>query len=124
MSPNQNISIWMAPLPTEIPGTQQHISTPKPGTSYHQSHPLPPLTFHLQANQRDNLIEEKFEKEWKTVREVFPEFSDNPRELATIALTNLSTTPQAPPPRPITALPLLPSPQSPTSNPKPSVTPI
>ena len=30
MSPNQNISIWMAPLPTEIPGTHLHITTPYP----------------------------------------------------------------------------------------------
>ena len=28
MLPNQNISIWMAPLPTETPRTHQHITTP------------------------------------------------------------------------------------------------
>ena len=28
--PNQNISIWMAPLPTETPGTHQHITTSSP----------------------------------------------------------------------------------------------
>ena len=26
--PSQNISIWMAPLLTETPGTHQHITTP------------------------------------------------------------------------------------------------
>ena len=28
MLPNQNISVWMAPLPTEIPRTHEHIIIP------------------------------------------------------------------------------------------------
>ena len=63
MLPNQNISIWMAPLPTETPVTYQHITTPSlvfshqpwhhPPKKKHRSHPLPPLLFSFQANKKD-----------------------------------------------------------------------
>ena len=56
MLPNQNISIWMAPLPTATPET--------------------PLPFSFRSTRGTTLLKKKFEKEWETVWEVFPELSD------------------------------------------------
>ena len=91
MLPNQNISIWMAPLPTATPETHQYITTPflvsshqlqhptpsaPPPKKKHQSHTLPPLPFSFRSTRGTTLLKKKFEKEWETVWEVFPELSD------------------------------------------------
>ena len=42
MLPNQNISVWMAPLPTEIPRTHEHIIIPSLLFSHHPRPPSSP----------------------------------------------------------------------------------
>ena len=47
MLPNQNISIWMTPLPTKTPGTHQNFTTPSLVFSHQPQHPPNKTTGHI-----------------------------------------------------------------------------
>ena len=126
MSPNQNIAIWMAPLPSEIPGTHLHIFTPS--LVYLTNEDIDDMdlcdfTHDTSPTPAAPLINNEFEKEWETVWEVFSELSDNPSDPAIISLTNPSTTHAS---TSTTHCSTSPSPPTPslTSIPKPSPAPI
>ena len=76
-----------------------------------------PLHFYFQADQSDNLTE--LEKEWGTVKGVFPELSDNIKEPATIPPDNPTTTRTSASSNTHYKRPSLPSQLSPTLIPKP-----
>ena len=126
MSPNQNISIWMAPLPREIPGTHLHIFTPS--LIYLTNEDIDDMdlcdfTHDTSPTPAPPLINNEFEKEWETVWEVFPELSDNPSDPAIIPPTNPSTTHASTSTTHYSTSPS-PPPPSLTSIPKPSPAPI
>ena len=122
MSPNQNISIWMAPLSTEISVTHPHIMTPSlflllqvPFTTAKvtvenskvnavevntnndiSDMDLWHFTHDTSSTRAPPFIEKEFEKEWRTILKVFPELSDNHRDPAIVPLVNHSTTHTSP----------------------------
>ena len=119
MFPNQNIFIWMAPLPTEFSGTHSHIMATSPLflllqepftaakiTAENQKVYALEISTNNDISDMDlcrfthiisiipapTLIEKKLEKELETVWVVLPELSDNPRDPAIVPLTYHSTT--------------------------------
>ena len=122
MLPNQNIYIRMAPPTTEFSGTHSHITATSPFSYSFRNLPQPQkllqkipkstpskstpttisVTWTSVASQTTSitpattLIEKELKKELETVRDVFPELSDNPRDPAIVLHAYHSTTHTSP----------------------------
>ena len=134
MLPNQNISVWMAPLPTEIPRTHEHIIIPSLAFS-HQPSPWPDphlkkekSTSHVhyphylflsRPTRGTTLLKKNLRKNGKMYWRSFQSSQITPRSLQQSLSLIYPLPTQAPPPPPITALPSSPSPLTTISHVRP-----